>query len=56
MLELACTVPAVVLADLLGITTTTTDWEHTSGGDWSGYAEEIVRARTESRSDSAGSP
>ena len=36
MLELARTVPAAVLADLLGIhTTTAADWAHAAGGDWS---------------------
>jgi hypothetical protein len=55
MLELARTVPADVLADLLGIhTTTAADWAHAAGGGWSGYAAEIARARTESRLDPAG--
>ncbi|MGH3803369.1 MAG: hypothetical protein ACRDTD_25225, partial [Pseudonocardiaceae bacterium] len=44
MLELASTVPAAVLADLLGIhTTTAADWAHAAGGDWSHYAAEIAR-------------
>lgn len=47
MLELARTVPAAVLADLLGIhTTTAADWAHAAGGDWSHYAAEIARTRT----------
>jgi hypothetical protein len=46
MLELARTVPAAVLADLLGIhTTTAADWAHAAGGDWSHYAAEIARTR-----------
>jgi hypothetical protein len=45
MLQLATTVPAAVLADLLGIhTTTAADWAHAAGGDWSHYAAELVRA------------
>jgi hypothetical protein len=49
MLQLATTVPAAVLVDLLGIhTTTAADWAHASGGDWSSYAAEIVRARARS--------
>jgi hypothetical protein len=44
MLELASTVPAAVLADLLGIhTTTAADWAHAAGGDWTHYAAEIAR-------------
>ena len=44
MLELASTVPAAVLADLLGIhTTTAADWARAAGGDWSHYAAEIAR-------------
>ena len=46
MLELASTVPAAVLADLLGIhTTTAADWANAAGGDWSLYAAEIARTR-----------
>jgi hypothetical protein len=49
MLQLASTVPAAVLADLLGIhTTTATDWAHAAGGDWSNYAAEVARARARS--------
>lgn len=46
MLQLATIVPAAVLADLLGIhTTTAADWAHAAGGDWSHYAAQIARAR-----------
>jgi hypothetical protein len=46
MLQLATTVPAAVLSDLLGIhTTTAADWAHAAGGDWSNYAAEIARTR-----------
>ncbi|BCO36341.1 hypothetical protein H7H69_16410 [Mycobacterium heckeshornense] len=46
MLQLATTVPAAVLADLLGIhTTTAADWAHAAGGDWSHYAAEVARTR-----------
>jgi hypothetical protein len=46
MLELASTVPAAALADLLGIhTTTAADWARAAGGDWSHYAAEIARTR-----------
>jgi hypothetical protein len=49
MLQLATTVPAAVLADLLGIhTITATDWVHAAGGDWSNYAAAIVRDRAQS--------
>lgn len=49
MLELATAIPAADLVDLLGIhTTTAADWAHASGGDWSHYAAEIVRARARS--------
>jgi hypothetical protein len=48
MLELARTVPAAVLADLLGIhTTTAANWAHAAGGDWSHYAAEIARTRAQ---------
>ena len=49
MLELASTVPAVVLADLLGIHTTTADRAHAAGGDCDGssYAAEIARTRAQ---------
>ena len=54
MLQLATTVPAAVLVDLLGIhTTTAADWAHASGGDWSSYAAEIVRARARSTDQTA---
>jgi hypothetical protein len=44
MLELASTVPAAVLANLLGIhTTTAADWARAAGGDWSHYAAEIAQ-------------
>ena len=37
--HLATTLPAVVLAEMLGITIkTATDWVHATGGDWSNYA------------------
>jgi hypothetical protein len=37
--QLAAEVPAVVLADMLGIAiTTAVDWVHTAGGDWANYA------------------
>jgi hypothetical protein len=52
MLQLATTVPAAVLADLLGIhTTTAADWAHAAGGDWSHYAAEIARTRTSNRAE-----
>jgi hypothetical protein len=55
MLQLAITVPAAVLADLLGIATTTAaDWAHAAGGDWSRYAAEIARARSGLPPDPAG--
>ena len=42
MLQLATTVPAAVLADLLGIhTTTAADWAHAAGGDSYHYAGEL---------------
>lgn len=48
MLELASTVPAAVLADLLGIhTTTAADWARAAGGDWSHYLAEVARTRTQ---------
>jgi integrase len=48
MLQLATTVPAAVLADLLGIhTTTAADWARAAGGDWSHYAAEIARTPEE---------
>lgn len=50
MLQLATTVPAAILADLLGIhTTTAADWAHAAGGDWSHYAAEIARDQTSYR-------
>jgi hypothetical protein len=49
MLQLATTVPAAVLADLLGIhTITATDWARAAGGDWSNYAAAIVRDKAKS--------
>ncbi len=54
MLELARTVPAAVLAELLGIhTTTAADWAHAAGGDWSLYAAEITRTRAQTTTNSA---
>lgn len=50
MLQLATTVPAAILADLLGIhTTTAADWAHAAGGDWSHYAAEIACDQTSYR-------
>lgn len=38
-LQLAAEVPAVVLAEMLGITiNTAVDWVHAAGGDWANYA------------------
>lgn len=38
-LQLAAEVPAVVLADMLGVTiNTAVDWVHAAGGDWANYA------------------
>ena len=55
MLELARTVPAAVLADLLGIhTTTAADWAHAAGGDWSHYAAEIARTRAQTAPNASG--
>ena len=58
MLELACTVPAAVLADLLGIhTTTAADWAHAAGGDWSQATPQRSRGHEPNRAQtSAGSP
>jgi hypothetical protein len=54
MLQLATNVPAAVLADLLGIATTTAaDWAHAAGGDWSGYAAQIARTRIRPAADDA---
>jgi hypothetical protein len=54
MLERARTVPAAVLADLLGIhTTSAADWAHAAGGDWSLYAAEIARTRAQTTTNSA---
>ena len=37
--QLAAEVPAIVLAEMLGIATTTAvDWVHAAGGDWANYA------------------
>jgi len=44
MEHLAGYVPAAVLADLLGIATTTAvDWAHASGGDWNRYAADTAQ-------------
>lgn len=44
MEHLAARVPAAVLADLLGIATTTAvDWAHASGGDWNRYAADTAQ-------------
>lgn len=46
MRQLAATLPAAVLADVVGIhTVTAAEWAHTAGGDWSNYAAEIARDR-----------
>lgn len=43
LLQLAAELPAPVLADSLGITTTTAaDWVKAAGGDWAGYAGTIA--------------
>jgi hypothetical protein len=55
MLDLARTVPAAVLADLLGIhTTTAADWAHAAGGDWSHYAAQIPRTRAQTVPNASG--
>ena len=37
--QLAAEIPAVVLAEMLGIAiTTAVDWVHAAGGDWANYA------------------
>ena len=44
LLDLAAQLPAVVLADLLGLhETTAAKWMHQAGGDWSRYAAELAR-------------
>jgi hypothetical protein len=45
--HILASVPAALLADLLGIHTTTAaaDWARAAGGDWSDYAAEIARTR-----------
>ncbi len=44
--DLAAQLPAAVLADLLGLApTTAVKWMRQAGGDWSGYAAELARAR-----------
>lgn len=44
--DLAAQLPATVLADLLGLApTTAVKWMRQAGGDWSGYAAELARAR-----------
>lgn len=44
--DLAAQLPAAVLADLLGLApTTAVKWMRQAGGDWSGYAAELTRAR-----------
>jgi hypothetical protein len=38
MLQLAAELPAVVIADLLGVHTgTATKWVHEAGGNWTSY-------------------
>jgi hypothetical protein len=45
LIDLATQLPAAVLADLLGLApTTAVKWVRQAGGDWSGYAAELVRA------------
>ena len=42
-LQLAAEVPAVVLAEMLGVAiTTAVDWVHAAGGDWANYAAGIT--------------
>ena len=44
--QLAATLPAAVLADLLHIApTTAVHWVHQAGGDWTRYAAELARER-----------
>src|SRR6266511_3270017 len=44
--QLAATLPAAVLADLLQIApTTAVHWVHQAGGDWTRYAAELTRER-----------
>jgi hypothetical protein len=46
LIDLAAQLPAAVLADLLGLApTTAVKWMRQAGGDWSGYAAELARAR-----------
>jgi hypothetical protein len=46
LLELAAQLPAVVLADLLGLApATAVKWMCQAGGDWSRYAAELARAQ-----------
>ncbi|WP_204801038.1 hypothetical protein [Mycobacterium riyadhense] len=43
---MAAQLPAAVLADLLGLApTTAVKWMRQAGGDWSGYAAELAKAR-----------
>lgn len=45
LIQLAAELPAPVLADSLGITTTTAaDWVKAAGGDWAGYAGTIAES------------
>jgi hypothetical protein len=44
--DLAARIPAAVLADLLSLApTTAVKWMRQAGGDWSGYAAELAKAR-----------
>ncbi|WP_204801129.1 hypothetical protein [Mycobacterium riyadhense] len=46
LIDLAAQLPAAVLADLLGLApTTAVKWMRQAGGDWSGYAAELAKAR-----------
>lgn len=46
LMHLAGQLPAAVLADLLGITSSTAvRWVRTAGGDWSTYAAQVVKGR-----------
>ena len=50
-IQLAAEVPAVVLAEMLGIATATAtavDWVHAAGGDWANYAAaQVAEAHTD---------
>jgi hypothetical protein len=55
LLQLAIEVPAALLANLLGIATTTaTDWAHAAGADWSQYAAETARTHQPQPHDQTG--